>query len=438
MAFAHDMSCECTKSELDLFSVPPTQTSMEQGSWVEYHPLTTVSDGSPIEFDVSGTGDDYIDFANTMLYVKAKVTQANGNNLVADAEVGPVNLFLHSLFSQVDISLNGTLITSSTNTYPYRAMLETLLTYGQDAKSSQLTSALYYKDTGGNMDSLDFATANAINNGLATRRRLTRQSQVIDMMGRIHADIFFQERYMLNEVGVKIKLVRSKDAFCLMGNEDYKVKITHASLFVRKVKLMPSVFLAHAKALERGTAKYPIRRVVCKSFAIPQNYLDVNHEKLFSGQLPTRIVIGLVTNQAFNGHREQNPFNFRNFNLQEIALYLDGQQQHAVRPIQPNFAAGQYIRAYNTIFAGTGKLGADEGIFIDREDYKNGYALYAFDLTADLGEDDHFSLVRQGSVRLALKFRQALNDTVTVIAYGEFENVIEIDRNRNVVFDFGV
>jgi len=75
MAFAHDMSCECTKSELDLFGVSPTQTSMEHGSWVEYHPLTTVSDGSPIEFDVSGTGDDYVDFGNTMLHVKAKVTE---------------------------------------------------------------------------------------------------------------------------------------------------------------------------------------------------------------------------------------------------------------------------------------------------------------------------------------------------------------------------
>jgi len=41
------------------------------------------------------------------------------------------------------------------------------------------------------------------------------------MMGRIHADIFFQERYMPNEVGVKIKLVRSKDAFCLMRDDDY-------------------------------------------------------------------------------------------------------------------------------------------------------------------------------------------------------------------------
>ena len=39
---------------------------------------------------------------------------------------------------------------------------------------------------------------------------------------------------------------------------------------------------------------------------------------------------------------------------------------------------------------------------------------------------------------LALKFRHALNDTVTVIVSEEFENVIEIDHNRNVVFDFGL
>jgi len=177
---------------------------------------------------------------------------------------------------------------------------------------------------------------------------------------------------------------------------------------------------------------------VCKSFTIPQNYRDVSHEKLFSGQLPTRIVIGLVSNQAFNGHLERNPFNFQQFSPSEIALYLDGQQQHAVRPIQPNYADGQYIRAYDSLFAGTGKLYKDEGLFIQREDYPNGYALYAFDLTADLGEDDHFSLVRQGSVRLALKFAVALADTVTVIAYAEFENVIEVDRDRNVIFDFGV
>ena len=235
-------------------------------------------------------------------------------------------------------------------------MLETLLSYGEDAKKTQLTSSLFYKDQAGKMDSVDFAAAE-VNDGLAKRRALVRGSREFDMMGRLHADMFFQDRYMLNEVGVKIKLNRSKDAFCLMGAS--KVQIVNASMFVRKVKLTPSVFLAHAKTLERGSAKYPIRRVVCKSFTIPQNYLDVSHEKLFSGQLPTRIVIGLVSNQAFNGHVERNPFNFQHFNLNEIGLYLDGQQQYALKPIQPDFEHGRYIRAYNSLFTGTGKIHKD-------------------------------------------------------------------------------
>jgi len=130
---------------------------------------------------------------------------------------------------------------------------------------------------------------------------------------------------MLNEVGVKIKLIRCKDAFCLMGETAAKVKIVHASIFVRKDELMSSVFLAHAKTLENGTAKYPVRRVVCKPFTVPQNYRNISHDKLFSGHLPTRLVVGLVNNRAFNGHLESNPFNFKHYNLSEIALYLDGQ-----------------------------------------------------------------------------------------------------------------
>jgi len=90
------------------------------------------------------------------------------------------------------------------------------------------------------------------------------------------------------------------------------------------------------------------------------------------------------------------------------------------------------------MLAGTGKLCKDEGPDINRDDYANGYALYAFDLSADLGEDDHFGLVRQDSVSLALKFAAALAATVTVIAYAEFESIIDMDRDRNVAFDFGV
>ena len=90
-----------------------------------------------------------------------------------------------------------------------------------------------------------------------------------------------------------------------------------------------------------------------------------------------------------------------------------------------------------SLFSGTGKQQRDEGNDIAREDYSGGYALYAFDLTQDLAEEGHFNLAKDGSVRLDLKFAAALPNTINVVAYAEFENVIEIDRNRNVIFDYG-
>ena len=67
MAFVHRQSCEGVKSELDLFAVPPTQTSIEDGRWIEHQPLTSLDSGGPIEFILPGTGDAYIDLANTYL-----------------------------------------------------------------------------------------------------------------------------------------------------------------------------------------------------------------------------------------------------------------------------------------------------------------------------------------------------------------------------------
>ena len=110
---------------------------------MEFHPLSSLSPGAPIEFAISGATTEYLDLSNTYLHVRAKVTKPDGSNLDAGTDVAPVNYWLHALFSQVDISLNDTLVTNSENTYPYRAYLEATLNYGREAKKSHLTSAFY-------------------------------------------------------------------------------------------------------------------------------------------------------------------------------------------------------------------------------------------------------------------------------------------------------
>jgi len=70
-------------------------------------------------------------------------------------------------------------------------MLETLLSYGEDAKKTQLTSALYNKDAAGQTDKLALAAGDGDvpNEGLVKRSRHTLRSRDVDIMGRLHADI---------------------------------------------------------------------------------------------------------------------------------------------------------------------------------------------------------------------------------------------------------
>jgi hypothetical protein len=89
-----------------------------------------------------------------------------------------------------------------------------------------------------------------------------------------------------------------------------------------------------------------------------------------------------------------------------------------------------------TLFEGTGMLNDNKGHGIRRNNYKDGYALYAFDLTPDMTEGSHVDPIKHGSIRMDIHFKHPLPQTVNVIVYSEYDNLIQIDRARNVITDF--
>ena len=74
MAVISPRSCLCVKSELDLFTVLPTPMSVEYGCTIIYHPVSTLTDNGSIEFNILGSGENYIDLANTFLHWGVKIT----------------------------------------------------------------------------------------------------------------------------------------------------------------------------------------------------------------------------------------------------------------------------------------------------------------------------------------------------------------------------
>ena len=199
-------------------------------------------------------------------------------------------------------------------------------------------------------------------------------------------------------------------------NPDYKVQIVDAALFARKAVLSPTFQMDHIKALEKGTAKYPIRPGDCKVYSIPQDAMSHTNGNLFLGTLPKRLILWCIDNDAYNGEYSKNPFNAKNNAINFLAIYVDRRQVPA-KPLQPNFETGSYIRSYVNLFSATGKQAQD-------------------DLTPDGCDGGCFHLTRKGNLRIEMHFATVLEHTVDVVVNGEFEAVLEIDKGRNIIYNY--
>ena len=271
-----------------------------------------------------------------------KITKKDGESKLDgndQSNVAPVNNFLHSLFRQVDVYLNGKQVTPAMGTYAYRSYIETLLNYDVSAKQSQFSSALYYKDTPGQMEKVGALASsktlnykNASNNndseklyvpesgnvGFAKRHQFIKNGNRFVLSGPIFSDIFMTDRLLLNMMDLKVVLNRSSDAFSLMeiGNNpaiEPKVLLSDVVLKVRKVKVDQSVSDGVERMLKQTPALYPIRRVECKILTIPTSVPNVRQDNIFSGIIPNSFVVGLVHVDATTGEYGKKSIQFPTF-----------------------------------------------------------------------------------------------------------------------------
>jgi hypothetical protein len=134
----------CVSSVFDILADRPVQTSTFDTPEITYKSITSI-DQSDLKFMIPPNNETYIDL-NRQLYIKGQLVGADVAALDYKDYTAGVNTFLHSLFSQFNISINGVSINPSSDNYNYCAYLETLLTYGNDAAESHLSNACRYKD----------------------------------------------------------------------------------------------------------------------------------------------------------------------------------------------------------------------------------------------------------------------------------------------------
>ena len=156
----------------------------------------------------------------------------------------------------------------------------------------------------------------------------TTDPTCVEFMGPLMANICNQDRYILNGVDIDIKLWPNRDEFCLITFPTgtlAKLVIEEIKLLVCKVKLSPVTVLAHAAVLQENNALYPYQKTDIRSKFLAQGFYGETLEDIYQGRVPSRLIVGFVESESYNGAFNKNPFHFQNFNLSKIGFYVDGE-----------------------------------------------------------------------------------------------------------------
>jgi len=430
MDYQFEKSAEGFDSRYSIFSPKPVNSATKQEVLIDFRPISQLSPGQNIEFNAPNTSLYYTDLSRTRLMLKVRILKQDLTPITEGNNVGLINNAMHSIFRQVDVSLQQQNISPEIGVaYPYKAMIDALTQNTESELTSKFNTELFYKDSAVFMDSVDVDAMT--NKGLVTRFEYTSNGKVCVMEGVLRSDLFSIKAFIINGVCLNIKLYPAKPEFSLMTGEvtKYVVDITDATLKVCYIQPSNSLLIGHSEALQRGPAIYPYTRSVLKTFTIPPGLFNWSIDSLFSSEIPDVLYVCMVDSESFNGDFKKNPFNFQNFNLDYLCLYVEGVPVN-MTAFLPNFNADHFTSEYRALFE-NGQSGSG-GDIITYADFKAGYAIYKIAINEGMKED-YVSLGKRGQTRLTMRFSVALPNPITVITYGKFCHILQIDQARNVI-----
>ena len=216
----------------------------------------------------------------------------------------------------------------------------------------------------------------------------------------------------------------------------HALKLHSCKCSVRRVKITDTTKIALQSMIEQHheSFHYPIHHVKMKSELLNSGSSNFEFDNVFFGHVPNCLTLCTVDNRSMYGVFKENPFHFKHSGLESQIITIGNE---TLIRLDFDFANGQYVEAYNTLMRFTGQYKGSCLMLVDYNDFGNGNTILVFDLTAR-GEcnSEQFTVRKLKNVRINLKYSNALTETINLILYGEFDGVLQIDANRNVVTDY--
>ena len=434
MSLIHPHGLTCAVGELDLHTLKVTQKDILKSQTITKttnNALTDHTDSFDFTFEPTAL---YTDLSEAELYIECEVVDAAGTPLAVGDDAAPVNNVAQALFSSVQLILNGEKITGNNEEYALKsAILDTLCVEKRDKDTRLKGCQKWMPDTTGHMETRGDANA-----GWTARRAEFSSRRTHTLLMRPHLDLLKQCKLLPSHCGLKFIFERSHPNFYMhqAAGETFWIKITKAEMSLRQVTVRDEVVEVHNKVVssaQMGPFNYPIHRVKVTKHTLDGGSQEYSWTQPDTTQIPSRLVLALVKETAVSGAKAENPFNFKHYNVREVAVKYDDQKYE----LKTDFAHGNTVRAYHNLFKETGLLASGLDCGITLEDFQDGYTLFAFDLTPDkTPEAARINLLKQGKLTIGLRFQAATTHAISAVICAFYDNNVQITADRLPVTDY--
>ena len=423
-----------------------------------------------VTFTVQGM-DDFVDLDRSYLEIELRLRSSSTNGLVADGAGGSdanntrflyaVNNIGHSLFKQMNLRFNGALMSEQTDMYAYKAFIETILNYDRHEGDTLLAPQGWVNQlnvvprlqAAGVNDDIS-TTAEWLHNSAQPLKTATvkfHSGQVVSLIVHPHLEAFHTGRLLVPGLEMVLELFCNSPDFFIFGTKTsgtgVKRMITldqtdlKVTLHLCRVSLNPTVYAAlqAERKTKRKTAKYPVVRSEIRSFSFDGRTSRFTEDNVFLGKMPDRVIVAMVDSRAFNGDVEWYPFAFQKFGSTRVRQIVDG-EEYPYPALELNGANGlKDLKGYHRFLEACGRYAHHGASMVMPSDWgHNGRCiLFMFNnVPSGLADDPtHRNPKQAGNVRIEIDFSAILNTNLTVLVWGEFENLFEVDGNGAVLYN---
>lgn len=432
-------------SKFDAFTSSANDRSVQNEYCRLYSPVASPVNNRTIEFSVPPAARDFIDLTKIRLKVTVEITKANGEAIAKTDTVAPIGNSFYSLFSCIDVALNGTQMNQSESVNAvYKAYIDTLLERDDQYVKTQGVLTGFLKDTAFHTTST--AMDQSLNTGLRMRWMMCRSGK-FEMSGFLINDIFKVQKYLPPGISLNLKFYLSRPSFYLMvkGTTSYTYNVTAATLYTTYISPSEQMYSAYHKALDKKMALFKYPRSDLSAYVIPSKLQSAYVDNIFNYGLPESIFIVMTENSSYSGDVGKNPLSFSHFGANYISVEYEGRKISGY-DFLPKFNADfieeegkdaemnydhQFSDAYMNLFFNKGNM--SQGCLISPDEYRGGYFILRYDVPESVRNQKPLNNVPQGLTRVTIKFDEALTDAITVLIYTRFTDFFAIDKHKRVL-----